>query len=189
MNIFKIAFNAFPELETNRFILREVKESDFREIYDIYSDEEAVKYQQIKPMETIDQGKKAVSFFKRGYKDKKFIRWCIVSRNDNKVVGLITLHHFDSWNFSGEIGYMLNKKYWKQNIMSEVGEKVIQYAFEVIGLHRIAASIHPNNIGSIKLTTKLGFKVEGMKKEAAYNIRTEKFEDRLIYGIIKKKEK
>ncbi|WP_160675291.1 GNAT family N-acetyltransferase [Clostridium sp. C8-1-8] len=188
MDILKIAFNTFPELETERFILREVKEQDYTEIYDIYCDEEAVRYQQIEPMTTMEQAQKSVVHFISSYENKKFIRWCISDKNYDKVVGLITLHDFDNWNSKAEIGYMLNKKYWRKNIMYEAGEKVIQYAFEVIGLHRIEALIHPENIASNRLSMKLGFKEEGLKKSSAYNRRTGEFEDRLIYGIINCKD-
>ncbi|MGH4123157.1 MAG: GNAT family N-acetyltransferase [Clostridium sp.] len=178
-------FNEFPMLETERFILREVVETDYPAIYDIYSDEDAVKYQQIKSMSTIEQAKKSVEFFINGFKTKKFIRWCIALKKNDDVIGLITLHDFDIWNSKSEIGYMLNKKYWGQNIMSEVSKKVIDYAFEVIELNRIEALIDPENIASIKLNIKLRFEKEGLKKEAAYNRRTGKYEDRLIFGIIK----
>jgi ribosomal-protein-alanine N-acetyltransferase len=185
MNKIDSVFNEFPKLETERFILREVVESDYGAIYDIYCDEDAVKYQQIKAMSTIDQAKKSVEFFINGFKNKKFIRWCITLKENSQVIGLITLHDFDAWNSTVEIGYMLNKRYWRQNVMSEAAIKVIHYAFEVIELNRIEALIDPENIASIKLNIKLGFAKEGLKKEAAYNKRTEKYEDELMFGIVK----
>jgi ribosomal-protein-alanine N-acetyltransferase len=60
----------------------------------------------------------------------------------------------------------------------------MEYAFEVIKLHRIEALVHPENIASNKLNIKLGFKKEGLKMSSAYNKRTEEFEDRIIYGLI-----
>ena len=189
MNALERAFNVFPELEASRLLLREVKEQDYNDIYEIYSDEDAVRYQQIKPMDSIEQAQKSVNSFLNGYKNKMFIRWCIADRNNDKVVGLITLHTFDNWNSKAEVGYMLNKKYWNQGIMSEAAQKVIEYAFEVIELHRIEASIHPENIASNKLTMKLGLQKEGLKKDAAYNRKTGEFEDRLIYGLLNRKGK
>lgn len=186
MDILKTVFDVFPELETKHFLLREVKEKDCKDIYDIYSIEEAVRYQQIEPMQSMEQAQKAVNYFLNAYKNKKFVRWCIADKSSDKVVGLITLHDFDNWNSRAEIGYMLNKKYWGQGIGSEAGQKVIEYAFEVIELHRIEALIHPDNIASIKLSKKLGFKEEGLKDKCAFNRSTGEFEDRLIYGILNK---
>lgn len=55
MNYIDLMFEIFPILETDRFILRQVKEEDHGDIYDIYSEKEAVKYQQTDPMTTIEQ--------------------------------------------------------------------------------------------------------------------------------------
>lgn len=184
MNKISEVFIKFPILETKRFILREIRLEDYNYIYEIYSDEEAVKYQQIKPMENMEQAQKAVESFLNGFKNKMFIRWCIVNKEKEDVLGTVTLHSFDIWNSKAEIGYMLNKKFWKQNVMSEAAEKVIIYAFEEINLNRIEASIDPRNIASIKLSEKLGFEKEGLKKQAAYNKRTNKYEDRFMFGRI-----
>lgn len=185
MSNFNFEFDNFPQLESERFILREVKEQDYISLFEIYSDEDAVKYQPIYTMKTIEQSQKAVQAFLLGFKNKKFIRWCISKKENDTVVGLITLHDFNICNSHAEIGFMLNKSYWRQNTMGEVSPGIIKFAFEIIGLNRIEALIHPDNIASIKLSEKLGFQREGLKKEAAYNKRTNEYEDRLIFGITK----
>lgn len=189
MDLTKFDFNGFPNLESKRFILREVKEKDYLSIYEIYSDNDTVKYQQMGTMQTMEQAQKSVQAFLRGFENKKFIRWCIATKEQDNVVGLITLHSFNEWNSQGEMGFMLNKAYWRQNIMGEVGEEVLKFAFQVMGLNRIEASVHPENIASIKLCEKLGFKQEGMKKEAAYNKRTNEYEDRVILGVTRNSSK
>ena len=189
MSKLNFEFDEFPQLKSERFVLREVKEQDYLALFEIYSDEDAVKYQQMGAMKTIEQAQKAVQAFLQGFKNRKFIRWCIATKKNDTVIGLITLHHFDIWNSQSEIGFMLNKRYWGQNIMGEVAHEIIRFAFAIIGLHRIEALIHPNNIASIKLSEKLGFQIEGLKKEAAYNKRTDEYEDRLILGITKNNKK
>lgn len=189
MGLIKFDFNAFPNLESKRFVLREVKEKDYLSIYEIYSDNDTVKYQQMVTMQTMEQAQKSVQAFLRGFENKKFIRWCIATRQQDNVVGLITLHSFNRWNSQGEIGFMLNKAYWRQNIMGEVGEEILKFAFQVMDLNRIEASVHPENIASIKLCEKLGFKEEGVKKEAAYNKKTNEYEDRVMLGITKNSSK
>ena len=178
----------FPLLESEGFILREVEEKDYISVFETYSQEATVKYQQISAMETMDQAKKSVQAFLQGFKNRKFIRWCIAEKENDKVIGFIALHDFDICNSQAEIGYMLNQNYWRQNVMSEVAQVIISFAFEVIGLIKIEASIHPENIASIKLCEKLGFQSEGLIKEAAFNRRTNKYEDRVIYTLAKNKE-
>jgi Acetyltransferases, including N-acetylases of ribosomal proteins len=178
-------FDYFPQLESDRFILREVKEQDCISLFEIYSDEETIKYQQMATMQTVEQAQKSVQAFRQGFKNRKFIRWCIAAKENDIVIGLITLHDFNTCNSQAEIGFMINKKYWRQNIMSEVAKEIIRFAFEVIRLQRLEASIHPDNIASIKLSEKLGFNREELKKGSAYNMRTAEYEDRLTLGLIR----
>jgi len=184
MNIIEKAFEKFVELETERFMLREPKEQDSSDVYEIYCDEEAVKYQAIKPAVNKEQGEQAVAYFVNGFKNKKFIRWSIEDKENRKVVGLISLHSFDPINSKAEIGFMLNRRFWRKGIMNEAAERVIKYAFEEMEIHRIEAIPHPDNIASINLSLKLGFKKEGLKHHGAYNRRTEMFEGRVIMGIV-----
>jgi len=177
-------FNRFPSLETSRFILREVSMGDCEDIFDIYCDEEAVRFQGINAIESMEHARKSVNFFRSGFEDKKFVKWCIVKKEDNMVIGIITLHEINIWHLRAEIGYMLNRKYWRQNVMSEVGERILKYAFNEVGFNRIEAYIHPENIASIRLSEKLGFQKEGLKKKSDINFRTNEFEDRVIMGIL-----
>lgn len=170
----------FPILYTENFILREIKFDDYKAFYEVYSNEDAVRYQQIKPMVSLEEAKKAVKFFVSAYKNKKVIRWGITDKCNDEIIGFVTLHSFDKANLKAEIGYMLNRKYWGKKIMSEVGNIVINYGFNEIGLHRIEANIHPDNVASINLSLRLGFVKEGTRKDSAYNRYTKKFEDREV---------
>lgn len=174
-------FDKFPTIETKRFWLREAKEEDYLDVYEIYSSEEAVKYQDMKNMTTFEQAKKSIMSFKKGFKEKRFIRWCIEDKNTNKVVGTITLHDFDFDESKVQIGYMLNIKYWRRNIMTECGLEVLKYAFEALKFKSIQAYIHPGNIASIKLNEKLGFINKKIIKEVVFNLNSEVFEDRVLY--------
>ncbi|WP_373898069.1 GNAT family N-acetyltransferase [Haloimpatiens sp. FM7315] len=178
-------YEKFPILETKRFLLREVKREDLKNIYEIYSNIEVVKYQGMKEMCTLNQAKKSIDFIIKGFKNKKYIKWCIAEKATEKVLGCISLENFRDNNLIAEIGFTLNIKYWKQSIMSEALKEVTKYAFNEIGLKSIEAKIHKDNIASIKLCLKLGFLIKCHKNKSLYNIKTEKYEDMSIYVLMK----
>lgn len=186
MNNIDGLFNILPEIETDRFLLRKIEAEDYKEIFDIYSEDETLKYQNMVSMKSLDEAIRYVDFISNGYKNKCFIRWGIVKKDGDRVIGLVALHHIERENSKVSVGYILNKRFWRQNIMSEVMSQIINYIFNEIKINRIEASIHPDNIASIKLCEKLGFTREGLKEECIFNKRENKFEDRLIYGLIEK---
>lgn len=61
------------------------------------------------------------------------------------------------WGSEYEILYGLSQNAWGRGIASEAAYACLRYAFEVLGLDRVVAGIHPDNLasGSI-LTHKLG---------------------------------
>lgn len=185
MTTFHSLFLEFPELETEKFILRQVNVKDISDLYELYSDASSLQYQQSEAMTNIDQAKKTIIAFLNGYASKKFIRWCIADKNSDKIVGVIALHSFDLISSKAEIGYMLNSKYLMQNIMTECAKAILNFAFNEIGFNKIEASIHPDNLRSINLVKKLGFKKEFLLKNISFNFKTGIFEDRVIFGLYK----
>jgi ribosomal-protein-alanine N-acetyltransferase len=185
MNSIDSIFINFPELETEKFVLRQVKAKDAEDLYELYSDPMAVKYQQTEAMSDINQAKKTIIAFLNGYSNKQFIRWCIADKLTDKVVGLIALHSFDILNFKAEIGYMLNSKYLNQNIMTECAIKILDLSFNIINLTKVEASIHPDNERSIHLVSKLGFMKENLIKGISFNFKTALFEDRVVFALQK----
>ena len=62
---------------------------------------------------------------------------------------------------------------------------LINYAFNVLDLHKVYASIFAENIASIRVLEKCSLTKEGELYEHRY--KNGKFHNMLLYGIIKKK--
>ena len=178
-------FEKFPFIEMEKYNLRKVKMSDYKEIFKIYSCEETLKFEGISTLEDEDQAKEYIDSILKGYENKIFIRWAISRKESDKIIGLVALHHIDYRNYNAQIGYILNKDYWNKNIMSEVVSIIIEFLFDNTDLHRLEVNIDKENKASIKLAEKVGFIVEGIKIECAYNKSMNKYEDRIIMGLLK----
>lgn len=188
-SVIRKLFDTFPTLVMEKYNLREIHEGDYKDIFEIYSDGEVLKYENMPPFNHINDAKVYIRTIKKGYKEKRFIRWVIEDREIKKVLGLVTLHHIDYINFNAHIGYILNRNYWGKGIMKQVGNKILQHSFEEVGLHRIEAHIDPRNNNSIKLIEKLQFEKDGLLKESAFNYHKKVFEDRVLYSKLKFKKK
>lgn len=178
----KCEFEKTTNIETHNFKLRQIKVEDYEDIYDIYSDEETLKYQCPLPIKSLEEAKDYTKkIIEKCNKDKNFIRWAITRKEEEKVLGVCSLQKEME---KTEIGYMLNKLYWRQNIMTEVLVKVIDFAENNLNINTVEASIHSQNIASIKLCEKLGFKKVEVRKNTIMNKKTNKYEDRVVYKLI-----
>jgi ribosomal-protein-alanine N-acetyltransferase len=79
-------------------------------------------------------------------------------------------------------GFTLDKEYNAKGYTTEALQLVVDFAFRELKLHRIEAGAMPDNIASIRVLEKVGFKKEGIAKE---NVKINgKWTDHQILAII-----
>lgn len=66
---------------------------------------------------------------------------------------------------SALLGYSLDQEHNGKGYTTEATNLVVNYAFEILKLHRIEAGVMPVNIGSIRVLEKAGFHKEGIAKK------------------------
>ena len=87
----------------------------------------------------------------------------------NQLIGCIGVSPGEhEYARSGEIGYWLDKQYWRQGITSWAVQKVIPWVFHNTELERIFATVFAGNSASEKLLLKCGFEHEAVLKKAIY---------------------
>lgn len=87
----------------------------------------------------------------------------IFRNEDQQLVGGITLNNIRRGvGQNGMIGYWSGVSFAGKGYMSEALALVIPFAFQHLGLHRLEAACIPNNIRSIHLLEKAGFRQEGL---------------------------
>lgn len=178
-------FRKFPEFETDRLLFRDILHSDAADLFEIYHNKNALKYQVISPFRSVAEVKRYVDVVHDGYQNRYFIRWGIVEKASGKLIGLISLHHIEFWNYKAEVGYMLNEQFWNKGYATEAVKKILDMALGNWELHRIEAEIHPGNLASLRVVEKLGFTKEGYRREAAFDRALNKYQDRISFSILK----
>ena len=65
---------------------------------------------------------------------------------------------------SGQVGYWIDKEYAGRNVIPTALAMAVDHCFRVVGLHRLEASIRPENHASRRVVEKLGFREEGLRR-------------------------
>ncbi|MFM0288085.1 GNAT family N-acetyltransferase [Paraburkholderia megapolitana] len=80
----------------------------------------------------------------------------------NRVVGVINLNEIVAGAFqSAYLGYYGMVDFSRTGLMTEALRMAIDFAFGELGLHRLEANIQPENVASIALVRRVGFRQEG----------------------------
>ncbi|WP_186671782.1 GNAT family N-acetyltransferase [Sporosarcina sp. BP05] len=172
----------FPNLTTPRLRLTEVEQDHSSALFTIFSNPEVVKYYGMDPMHELAQAEKIIEHFKSTYEIKKGIRWAITLNDGNHFVGTIGLNNLALGMKKAEVGFEIHPDFWRSGITSEALQKVLDYSFDELGLHRMGAVTFPANRASIGLLKKNGFVEEG--KLRSYLFQNGHSHDALMFSIL-----
>jgi ribosomal-protein-alanine N-acetyltransferase len=158
-------FQSFPQLETRNLILRRMRRTDSDAIFRVLADDEVTRYYDDATFTDVSQASHQIEAWENGFINKRCIRWGIARKDDWGIIGSCGYYGFHTWHMRASIGYELARPFWRQGIMTEALNAIIDLGFMEMGLNRIEAVIMPENSASIKLLEKLGFHNEGILKE------------------------
>ena len=154
-------FSPFPELQTERLILRKPDASDIIELKRLRSNELVNKY--IDRPKTIDitDVQKFLSKINDGLEKNELLYWAIAPKSEYELKGTIGLWNFSENKESCEIGYELHPSMHGRGIMQEAIKAVIDFGFRELKLKQIIAFTHPDNSASQKILERNGFVIRG----------------------------
>ena len=174
-------FNPFPELSTDRLLLRRLTMEDAPEIYFLRSDQTILQFLSKEPAANMKEAEDFITKINKDIDNNDAIMWAItLKENPVKVIGSICFWRMLKEHYRAEIGYVLDPAYWRKGIMKEAILKTVDYGFSTLGLHSVEARINPDNIASASVLESTGFVREAYFKEDFYH--RGKFEDTAVYS-------
>ena len=153
-------FHPFPELETERLLLRKIRESDDEVIFFLRTDEEVTKYihrEEEQKTKTKEDASKFIQKITKEMEDSRSISWGITLKNDPDIIGTICLWNFSEDLKTAEIGYDLLPEFQRKGFMNEALNRVVDFGFTDLAFDRIEAFTNKENRSSIKLLVSNGF--------------------------------
>lgn len=159
----------FPEIETERIILRKITSGDTDAIFRNFSDPEIARWFFEHPLTDVKQVRQFIEQFNTEFEQGEALTWAIALKETNACIGTCGYGYVEVGN-QGEIGFDLSKEYWGQGIMGESLKAVIDYGFSVLRLSKIEAHTYSNNDRARYLLEKLGFQLDHISENSHYYV-------------------
>jgi RimJ/RimL family protein N-acetyltransferase len=86
-------------------------------------------------------------------------RFACVWKATGEVIGFSGIKYVPEIE-DNELGYRFLPEYWGRGLATEAGAASIEFARTTLRLGRLVAMVHPDNVASARVVTKLGFSVE-----------------------------
>lgn len=153
-------------LKGKKVILRPIKMSDAPRFVKWFNDPDVHKFLNYRSL-TLKQEKQFIAE-RIKHKPKDRLQLCI-DAVDGTHVGTVALEGISHEQKRAGFGIVIgDKRYWNKGLGTEATKIILDYGFKKLKLHRIELDVYSYNPRAIKVYKKLGFKLEGKKREHAY---------------------
>lgn len=139
-------------LETERLILRKFKMSDAPDLFEIWSNPDVTEGTGTNSDVQLDQSKDRIANY---FIPEALIVWALENKLNGKMIGFVELHINGD---QGELGWMLNQKFWGKGFAPEAASAIQELAFHNLNLNIVTASCNIENTKSSRVMEKLGLK-------------------------------
>jgi len=171
-----------PVLEGERVRLRAHAPSDLDAVYAVFSDPDVMRYWSRPPMKSAAEAEHLLADIRAHIAAGSLLQWAIARRDDDAVVGHVSLFALNPPHERAEIGYAVGSGHWRLGYAREALSLALGHAFGTMKLRRIEADIDPRNLASVALVERLGFRHEGTLRERWFVAG--ELQDSAMYGLL-----
>jgi RimJ/RimL family protein N-acetyltransferase len=171
----------FVTFESERLVYRKFAENDFPTVFSWHSDTENMGYRRDGVKNENETREHLNQIIADANADEcKNFWFAAVRKDDNKLIGEAILLDFPE---KPELGWLLDKNYWRQGYGVEIGNALLRFCFQILNVRRVIAACHVDNHASYKLMERIGMRREAhFVKEKPYG---DTWCDRFQYAILR----
>ncbi len=160
-------YEACPTYENERFLLRFVEQDDCADLLKVYSDENAVPlfngdncHGDDFHYTTAQRMRQAIDFWIVSYENRYFVRWSVVDKSNDTVIGTIELFNRiaeDHFNNCGLLRLDLRSDHEYQQDITDILNLILPHTADMFGCVSIATKAVPMAEERIAALRTLGF--------------------------------
>lgn len=179
-------FELGEPLETERLLLRPLRDDDFDALYAMRADVEVARYlyweaqteDEVRAMLARKIASTSVE------KEGDVLAVAAELRATGEFVADLILHLGDTRHRCGEIGYITHPAHQGRGYATEACARLLHVAFDEVGLHRVIGRLEARNVASARVLEKLGLRLEAHFVENEWV--KEEWQSELVYAILER---
>lgn len=172
---------ALPVLTGRTITLRELRPSDAPSLLAMLSTDEVARF--ISPPPTTVEGfERFIEWTRREREAGHYICFGVVPEGMDTAIGLFQVHETEPGFSTAEWGFALGSAFWGSGIFVEGAQLVLDFAFDVVGVHRLEARAAVQNGRGNGALRKMGALQEGILRRSFF--RHGEYLDQVLWTII-----
>jgi RimJ/RimL family protein N-acetyltransferase len=172
-----------PRIETERLVLERLTEQNAEAMFAYRSHPLVTRFQLWRPVR-IEEVRERIRKFEQtifGAMDS-WSQLGVFLRGSGELIGDLGMHFLPPDNRQAEIGFTITPAHQRQGYGTEAVTAAISYLVEVLGKHRVTASVLPENSASRALLKGVGLRLEGRFRQSVWVAGG--WEDDVVYAVL-----
>lgn len=139
-------------LISDRLVLRKIYESDAKEIYDGFVNQEEFLYYANKEKRTLQEEIDSLKGIENKYESNNYFNWIITLKDTGKIIGSINANKYINDDLI--ISYAIDNRYTNNGYMKEALKLVLDYLLNEVKVEKVYCGCCIENIKSKKVMEK-----------------------------------
>jgi len=173
--------SGLPCLTGTHVSLREMRASDAPALFAALSSEQVSKFISPPPA-TIDGFGRFINWAIRQRQAGQYVCFAVVPHGSDTAIGIFQVRSLEPAFGTAEWGFALSSEFWGSGFFVDGANLVINFAFEVLGVHRLEARAAVMNARGNGALRKLGAVQEGVLRRSF--LRNGEYLDQALWTIL-----
>jgi ribosomal-protein-alanine N-acetyltransferase len=162
--------------------LRELRTSDAPALLELLTHEEVARF--ISPPPTTVEGfERFIAWAQRERAAGRYICFAVVPAGMDTAIGIFQIRQLEPSFHTAEWGFAIGKAFWGTGVFTSAARLTIDFAFEVVGVHRLEARAAVANGRGNGALSKLGAVREATLRRSF--LRNGRFFDQALWSIVR----
>jgi RimJ/RimL family protein N-acetyltransferase len=170
-----------PDLAGEGLTLRELRPSDAAALFAVMGSAEVRRYTWAPPPNA-SAFEQFIEWARAERATGKYVCYGIVPNGETHAAGVFELRQLQPGFLRGELGFVMDPRLWGGGTFVEGARLVLDFAFQVVKVHRIEARAATDNSRGNAALRKLGAHREGRLRAAFW--RDEQYVDQYLWSIL-----
>jgi len=170
-----------PVLKGAQVVLRELRATDARSLFALLTTEEVARF--ISPPPTTVEGfERFIAWAQRQRRAGSYACFAVTLANDDTAIGIFQLRELEPGFGTAEWGFAIGSPYWGTGVFQQGAELLVDFAIDVVGVHRLEARAAVRNGRGNGALRKVGASCEGVMRKSF--LRNGEFLDQNLWSIL-----
>jgi RimJ/RimL family protein N-acetyltransferase len=170
-----------PALAANHVVLRELRLSDAASLFSMLTTEEVSRFIS-PPPSTVEGFERFIAWTLRQRAAGTYVCYAVTMKGFDTAIGIFQVRELEPGFGTAEWGFAIGSPFWGTGVFQEGAKLVVDFAFDVLGVHRLEARAAIRNGRGNAALLKVGAVQEAVLRKSF--LRNGEYLDQALWAIV-----